>query len=55
MLDHGVVTARTGERIAIRADTLCLHGDRADAPAFAQALHGALRDAGVRIAAPGAA
>jgi UPF0271 protein len=54
MLDHGIVTARTGERIAIRADTLCLHGDRADAPAFAQALHDALRDAGVRIAAPGA-
>jgi UPF0271 protein len=55
MLDHGVVTARTGERIAIRADTLCLHGDRPDAPAFAQALHDALRDASVRIAAPGAA
>jgi UPF0271 protein len=54
MLDHGVVTARTGERIAIRADTLCLHGDRADAPPFAKALHDAMRDAGVRIAAPGA-
>lgn len=55
MLDHGVVTARTGERIAIRADTLCLHGDRADAPAFAQALHIALHETGVRITAPGAA
>jgi UPF0271 protein len=54
MLDNGIVIARTGEQIAIRADTLCLHGDRADAPAFAQALHSALRDAGVRIAAPGA-
>jgi len=55
MLDQGRVAARTGERIAIRADTLCLHGDRADAPAFAQALHRALADAGVRIAPPGAA
>jgi UPF0271 protein len=54
ILDHGVVTARTGERIAIRADTLCLHGDRADAPAFARALHSALHGTGVRIASPGA-
>lgn len=55
MLDHGSVTTRTGQRVSIRADTLCLHGDRADAPAFAHALHRALGDAGVRIAAPGAA
>lgn len=52
MLDHGRVTARTGERIAIRADTLCLHGDRADAPEFAQALRAALEDEGCIVAAP---
>lgn len=55
MLEHGRVTARTGESIAIRADTICLHGDRADAPAFARALRDALSTAGVRIAAPGTA
>jgi UPF0271 protein len=54
MLAEGAVTARTGERVPVRADTVCLHGDRADAPAFARALHDALREAGIRIRAPGA-
>ncbi len=53
LLRTGAVTARTGEAVAIRADTLCLHGDRADAAAFARALHAALACAGVRIVAPG--
>jgi UPF0271 protein len=46
---RGAVHARTGERIAVRMDTLCLHGDRPDAAAFARALHAALTAAGVRI------
>ncbi|GAA4863998.1 5-oxoprolinase subunit PxpA [Luteimonas vadosa] len=54
MLATGRVTARTGETVAIQADTLCLHGDRADAPDFARALHDTLAAAGVRIVAPGA-
>jgi UPF0271 protein len=45
----GSVVARTGERIAVRMDTLCLHGDRPDAAAFAQSLQAALTTAGVRI------
>lgn len=45
----GGVVARTGERIAMRMDTLCLHGDRPDAAAFARALHDALAAADVRI------
>lgn len=53
MLGDGRVTARTGESIPIRADTICLHGDRPDAPAFARALHDTLSAAGVRIVAPG--
>ena len=48
----GNVTARTGERIALRADTLCLHGDRADAAKFARAVRDALRVEEVEIAAP---
>jgi UPF0271 protein len=55
MLEEARVGARTGDSVPIRADTVCLHGDRADAPAFARALHDALVAAGVRIAAPGAA
>lgn len=51
---EGAVVTRTGERIALRADTLCLHGDRHDAAAFAQAIRAALLADDVRILAPGA-
>jgi UPF0271 protein len=54
LLRDGVVVARTGERVALRMDTLCLHGDRADAAAFARALRATLEAEGVRIRAPGA-
>lgn len=49
----GIVVARDGARVPIRADTLCLHGDRADAAAFACALRGALEAEGVSIRRPG--
>lgn len=52
MLRDGNVIARTGQRVALRADTLCLHGDRTDAAAFARDLHHALRDEGIEIRAP---
>ncbi|GAB3385805.1 LamB/YcsF family protein [Lysobacter fragariae] len=51
---EGTVITRTGERIARRADTLCLHGDRADATAFARAIRDALTAGGVRILPMGA-
>jgi 5-oxoprolinase (ATP-hydrolysing) subunit A len=54
MLRDGEVVARTGERVPLRADTLCLHGDRADAAAFARALREALEAEGVVVLAPGA-
>jgi 5-oxoprolinase (ATP-hydrolysing) subunit A len=47
------VTSRTGERIALRADTLCLHGDRHDAAGFARAIREALLADNVQILAPG--
>lgn len=50
----GSVLARTGERIALRADTLCLHGDRTDAAQFAKAIHDALLADRVRILSVGA-
>lgn len=49
----GVVIARDGTRVPIRADTLCLHGDRADAADFARGLRAALEAEGVDIRAPG--
>lgn len=52
MLREGVVVADSGERVPIRADTLCLHGDRADAAAFARALRGALEAERVEVRAP---
>ena len=53
MLREEVVVARDGTRVPIRADTICLHGDRADAPAFARALRAALEAEGVQVRAPG--
>jgi len=37
--------------VRIRADTICVHGDRADAALFARRLRESLERAGVRIAA----
>lgn len=46
---HGRVIAADGTPVPLHADTLCLHGDRPDAPAFARALHTALVAEGLRI------
>lgn len=54
LVREGRVQARTGERIALRADTLCLHGDRPDAAQFARAIREALAAGGVRIVRAGA-
>ncbi len=49
MLTARSVTARGGETIPIRADTICLHGDRPDAAMFAAALRQSIETAGVAI------
>ena len=54
LLRDGAVIARDGSRVPLRADTLCLHGDRPDAVAFARALRDTLRKEGVQVRAPGA-
>lgn len=54
MLRTGHVRAIDGQAVPIRADTLCLHGDRPDAAAFAAALRDALRSDGLAILPPGA-
>ncbi|GAB3649590.1 5-oxoprolinase subunit PpxA [Hymenobacter agri] len=51
MVQSGVVRTQQGTEVAIRADTVCLHGDGAHALEFAQRLHKELRAAGVRLQA----
>lgn len=48
---RGEVEVAGGGRIALRADTLCLHGDRDDAAAFARAVREALHADGIEVAA----
>jgi UPF0271 protein len=45
----GHVTAADGSAVALRADTLCLHGDAPNAGAVAEAVRGALARAGVDV------
>lgn len=48
----GRVIARGGESVPLRADTLCLHGDREDAAVFARAVRDVLRAEDVVVQAP---
>jgi len=48
----GKVDIRTGGMLELRADTICVHGDRPDAASFAQRLHETLKSAGISLAAP---
>lgn len=50
---RGEVVASDGRVVPLRADTLCLHGDRADAVAFARAVRGALLADGISVVAFG--
>lgn len=52
ILREGAVHAIDGSRVPIQADTLCLHGDRADAAQFARDLRTALDTEGITVAAP---
>ena len=49
MVAHGYVTSVDGGDVAVRADTICVHGDTADAPALAAALRAGLREAGIEV------
>jgi len=48
---EGRVTSRSGEEIAVRADTLCIHGDTPGAAAKARAVRDVLESHGVQIRA----
>ncbi|MET0548407.1 MAG: 5-oxoprolinase subunit PxpA [Xanthomonas sp.] len=47
---RGEVVANDGSIVALRADTLCLHGDRSDAALFAKAVRDALETDGIVVA-----
>jgi UPF0271 protein len=55
MILEGAVTSVDGRRIALRADTLCLHGDTPGAAALAIRIRQALVEAGISVRALGAA
>lgn len=49
---RGEVTTRSGATLALAADTLCVHGDRPDAAAFARRLREAIEATGIAVRAP---
>ena len=51
MMTEGVVQSADGTDVAVRARSLCIHGDTPGAVALATAVRAALEQAGVRLAA----
>jgi UPF0271 protein len=54
MVRDGRVIATDGSRVTIKANTVCVHGDGAQAVEFARRLRAGLQDAGIEIRAHGA-
>jgi len=52
MVREGRVAAVDGGMVAVRADTVCIHGDRPGAAAFARRLRRVLEEAGIQVARP---
>jgi len=52
MVEEGYVTSLSGKRVAVAADTLCLHGDQPGAVRFAQALRKAFAERNITVVAP---
>jgi UPF0271 protein len=50
----GSLTAADGTRVAVRAESICCHGDTPGAVEIAAAVRSALERAGVTVAAPSA-
>lgn len=50
MAGDGMVRSVNGKDVAVRADTLCIHGDQPNARAFAQGIRDALTQAGINVA-----
>ena len=52
MIEEGYVTSLSGKRVAVAADTMCLHGDQPGAVNFAKKLREAFEARGISVAAP---
>jgi UPF0271 protein len=52
MVRQGAVRSVSGKEVALRADTLCIHGDQPGALAFVRRIRSELDAIGVRVAAP---
>ncbi len=52
ILHENRVRAIDGSDVAVKADTICIHGDNPESVAFARELRAKLLDAGIAIAAP---
>jgi UPF0271 protein len=52
LASEGVVRAVDGSLVAVRAASLCVHGDSPDAVAMARAVRAALEDEGIEVTAP---
>jgi UPF0271 protein len=50
MLEAGAIISESGKRLPTQIDTICLHGDTADAVGLARDLRAALTGKGVRLA-----
>ena len=55
MVGAGAIITESGKRIPTRIDTICLHGDTAEAVEIARATRGALEGAGISVAQFGGA
>jgi 5-oxoprolinase (ATP-hydrolysing) subunit A len=53
MVEDGKVKSLQGTEVAVRADTLCIHGDEPTALDFVQKIRKALTDSGIRLAPVG--
>jgi UPF0271 protein len=52
MIEEGTVISLNGKRVAVTADTLCLHGDQPGAVTFAKRLRETFKEKGIAVAAP---
>ncbi len=50
MIFEQKVTATNGEKVALKAEIICIHGDGAKALEFAKLIHAELKKCGIRIA-----
>jgi UPF0271 protein len=52
MISGNFVTAINGEKVQIKAETICIHGDGEHALEFAKAIHEKLKERGIEIRRP---